>query len=330
MNRIFEISGLEELQKYLAAHPDKDLLRERLYAEFLKYSCYRDVAQWNAAVRICECLAIIGWGEHEALEAIRGVYFNGNPDTFFINRDAKCRFFEAVWSRRKDGLAIDFERSFFHGTRECPALSRPDFTTAIGEVCDAKLNSQRNWIPKNPVRIIRGLANCYESSKAVVESLEHELMPALNSSMRPELYGSAVDAIILNLSFSFYDNYHCKTNYIIADDSLKLKKKDFYPKLLEMFSEKEIADNGYYLRNRFTYSPFRKETGTVRVDIVLEKEFSGLSMQAQKQLLGTYLLTALEHVAKRLEPKISYDFQLLLADFKSILGKWWNRLLPTK
>ena len=128
--------------------------------------------------------------------------------------------------------------------------------------------------------------------------------------------------IILNISFSFYDNYHCKTNYIIADESLKLKKKDFYPKLLEMYSEKEIEDNGYFLRNRFTYGPFRSDSGTARVNIVFEKEFSLLSAQEQKQRFGQYLIQAVEHVAKRLDRKIQYDFPLMLSDFKSILSSW--------
>ena len=121
---------------------------------------------------------------------------------------------------------------------------------------------------------------------------------------------------------SFYDNYHCKTNYIIADESLKLKKKDFYPALLELYSAKDIDDNGYYLRPRFTYGPFRTDTGTARVTIVFEKEFSQLSIQRQKQLFGDYLVQAVGNMAKRLDSKIDYDFPLMLEDFKSILYSW--------
>ena len=140
--------------------------------------------------------------------------------------------------------------------------------------------------------------------------------------MRPELYGTSVDTITLNLSFSFYDNYHCKTNYIIADETLKLKQKDFYPKLLEMYPKKEIDDNGYFLRNRFTYGPFRKETGTARVSIVLEKEFSQQPVESQKQVLSQYLIHALGQVANRLVRKIDYDFKLMLSDFVNILNAW--------
>lgn len=322
MNKIFEISGLEELREYLSGKPDKEALREQLYTGFLRYSQYRNAAEWNAAVRICEALAIIGWGIHESLEAIRGVWFNGNPETFFLNRDAKSRFLTAVWSKRKDGFAIDFSQSSFYGTSEKPLAEPIRMSGQTGESQDIPLCSQRNWIPKNPIRIIRGISNCYENSRPLVECIENNLLPKLNRGMRPELYGTAIDTIILNISFSFYDNYHCKTNYIIADEALKLKQKDFYPKLLEMYSEKEIEDNGYYLRNRFTYGPFRTDTGTTRVNIVLEKEFSQLSVQSQRQLLSEYLIRAVEQVAMRLERKISYDFKLMISDFKSVLDSW--------
>ncbi len=322
LNKIYETGSLAELRRYLSGMPNVGELRERLYSEFLKYSQYRNAVEWNAAVRICEALAIVGWGTHEPVEAIRGTYFNGNPETYFINRDAKPRFFNAVWSKRKDGFAIDCNLSFLHGDADNPLSEPVRLSGHAGEAQDVQLCGQRNWIPKNPIRIIRGLANCYASSKPLIESIERELIPELNRGMRPELYGSALNMIILNISFSFYDNYHCKTNYIIADESLKLKKKDFYPKLLEMYSEKEIEDNGYFLRNRFTYGPFRSDSGTARVNIVFEKEFSLLSAQEQKQRFGQYLIQAVEHVAKRLDRKIQYDFPLMLSDFKSILSSW--------
>lgn len=322
MDKIFEISNLDELSEYLSGVTDREALREQLYAGFQKYSRYSDAAEWNAAVRICEALAIIGWGEHEPLEAIRGTWFNGNPETYFINRYSSCRGLDAIWSKRKAGFAIDYGLSFYHGTSENPLTEPTRISQQIGKPQDIPLSSQRNWIPKNPIRIIRGLANCYASSKPVIESIENELLPELNRNMRPELYGPDINAIVINLSFSFYDNYHCKTNYIIADESLKLKQKDFYPKLLELYSEKEIEDNGYYLRNRFSYGPFRKDTGTVRVHIVLEKEFSQQSEPEQKRLLRGYMLHAVEHLAKRLGRKTHYDFSLMVSDFKSILTDW--------
>ncbi|MCM1356063.1 MAG: hypothetical protein NC212_06635 [Staphylococcus sp.] len=322
MNRIFEISDIEELREYLLSCGDKEILRGQLLDAFQRYSHYRNASEWNLAVRVCEALAIVGWGSHKPVEAIRGAYFNGNPDTCFLDRNAKPCYLDAVWSKRKDGVAIDYTRSFSHENSGSGRLMSELIGIQVGEVQDIKLDTQRNWIPKNPIRIVRGLANCYSGSRPVVKSIDNFLMPALNACMRPEMYGSDIDIIIFNLSFSFYDNYHCKTNHIIADESLKLRHKDFYPKLLEMYSLKEIEDNGYYLRNRFTYGPFRKETGNVRVDIVFEKEFSQKTVSVQKELLSGYLIHAAQHLAKRLHRKINYDFPLMIADFKSVLETW--------
>lgn len=319
---IYETDDLQQLRHYLSEQPDPERLRAYLFAELLRYCRYRNATEWNRAVRVCECLAIVGWGEHEPLEAIRGTYFNGNPNTFFINRNGEPRFLDAVWSNRKEGTAIDFGRSSFHGSPDAPSLKDAGTGGAAGRVEARKLNSQRNWIAKNPIRITRGLANCYENSKAVIESMEKELVPALDLKMRPEAYGSAVNRILIDCSFSFYDNEHCKTNYIIADDSLKLKQREYYPTLLGMFTEKEIEDNGYYLRNRFTYGPFRSDTGTARIGIVLEKEFSELPPHEQKQVLSGYFIHAVGQCAKRLRKKTDYDFERMIADFRAILEAW--------
>lgn len=60
------------------------------------------------------------------------------------------------------------------------------------DIQDIRLESQRNWIPKNPVWIRRTIDNCYENSKAVIESVDKELKPELDRRMRPEMYGCAI------------------------------------------------------------------------------------------------------------------------------------------
>ncbi len=322
IQQIYETDDLQQLRDYLSGLTDVESLRDELFREFLRHSRYDNADEWNKAVRLCECLAIVGWGDKEPLEAVRGTYFNGNPNTYFINRDNKPRFTDAVWSKRTNGMAIDYSRTTLHESPDSPREKVVSVGTGFGEARDTTLKSQRNWIAKNPILITRGLANCYENSRPVIESMEKELMPELNRFMRPELYGHAIDRIVLQCSFSFYDDYHCKTNYIIADESLKLKQKDFRPTLLGMFSEKEIEDNGYYLRNRFTYGPFRADTGTTRITIVFEREFSELPRQEQKQVLCGYFRHAVGQCAKRLAKKINYDFDLMTADFSAILDRW--------
>ena len=86
MNEIYEIDDLKELKNFLERQSNQDKLRENLFSEFLQYADYKNVSDWNKAVKICESLAIIGWGKYEPLEALRGMYFNGSPMTFFINK----------------------------------------------------------------------------------------------------------------------------------------------------------------------------------------------------------------------------------------------------
>lgn len=324
LTRIFEAETIADIRGIISSEPNVDSLRESLYLEFLKYTTYSCAVEWNRAVRLCECLAVTGWGDHEALEAVCGVYFNGNPETFFVNRHGEVRFLSCVWSKRKDGFVIDPTLSFIHsadGISDSPAPLSPDAVNSA-ETQNLKLASQRNWIAKNPICITRGLANCYENSKPLIDSMENRLKPMLSQHMRPELYGAALNRIILNCSFSFFDNDHCKTNYIIADPSLKLKQKDFYGVLLTMFSQEEIERQGYYLRNRFSYGPFRSDTGCTRIGIVFEKEFSQLPHSCQKEQLSTCLLQAVRHTASRLRSKLDYNFDAMTADFAEILDQW--------
>lgn len=98
--KIFEIEDLKELEEFLQSQSEIEQLRERLFAEFLKYADYKNAGEWNKAVRLCESLAIIGWGNHEPVEALRGQFFNGNPATCFQNKFGETRFVDAIWSKR--------------------------------------------------------------------------------------------------------------------------------------------------------------------------------------------------------------------------------------
>ncbi|MDB0714725.1 hypothetical protein PL498_00630 [Bacteroides xylanisolvens] len=323
--KIFEIEDLKELEEFLQSQSEIEQLRERLFAEFLKYADYKNAGEWNKAVRLCESLAIIGWGNHEALEALRGQFFNGNPTTCFQNKFGETRFVDAIWSKRINGFTMEQGRTSYCFSPDDPIQKQSvSWEYEVKEnIQDISLESQRNWIPKNPVWIKRIISNCYENSKAVIESVDKELQSELNRRMRPEKYGRAINQIIINCSYSYYDHAHCKTNYVIADEKLKLKQKDFYPILLTMFTKKEIEQNGYYLRNRFEFGPFRADTGKIRIGLNLEKEFSELSHPEQKLKLSEYILFALNHVTDKLKKKkLDYDFDLMLEDFNSILTEW--------
>ena len=228
--KIFEIEDLKELEEFLQSQSEIEQLRERLFAEFLKYADYKNAGEWNKAVRLCESLAIIGWGNHEPVEALRGQFFNGNPATCFQNKFGETRFVDAIWSKRVNGFTMEQGRTSYCFSPDDPNQKQSVFWEyeIKEDIQDIRLESQRNWIPKNPVWIKRTIGNCYENSKVVIESVDKELKPELDRRMRPEIYGRAINRIIINCSYSYYDHDHCKTNYIIADEKLKLKQKDFY------------------------------------------------------------------------------------------------------
>jgi len=317
LERIYEIKNLAELEIFLRAQ-DQILIRERLLGEFDRYAFYKNASEWNRAVKICECLAIVGWGERESLEALRGKFYNGQPATYFLNAHGEPRFVEAYWSKRKTGLTMQDGDMFFHESPDAAGktLARP----AKEDICDLKLNSQRNWIAKNPVRITRAISNCYESSRAVIESLFEDLQSALDAKMRPKIYGSTINYIKLCCAFSF-DDEHCRTNYIIAPDKPRLSSQRAWELIHEMMSEEQRRAGGYFLRNRFEYSPFRKDTGKTGALIHFEREFSELSHAEQKQKICEYFLTALKQIARK-QSKLKYDFKTMIDDFSKILDEW--------
>lgn len=325
VNEIYNIQDLDKLEKFLNKYENNDEIREILFSEFLKYADYKNVSDWNKSVKLCECLAIVGWGNYEPLEALRGMFFNGNPMTYYLNKFGKPRFVDAIWSKRKLGFTMEQGRTSFH----CSPNQIDDKETILWfyeskeDIQDIKIESQRNWIPKNPIWFDRGISNCYENSKDVIESIVSDLQITLNEKMRPEKYGRAINRIIVNCSFSYFDNAHCKTNYIIAKTDKKISTQKAYEELQKMFSKNEISENGYFLRNRFEYGRLMSKTGILKANIHFEKEFSELTQKEQKEKFTEYALMILNEIIKRLKKKkLNYDFDLMLKDFEEIIGEW--------
>jgi hypothetical protein len=329
---LLAVEDLKKLKTLLLEQKNVSEVREALIAAFLKYADYKCVSDWNKAVRLCECLAIIGWGKYEALEALKGQYFNGNPETYFLTKDGEARFVTAIWSKRATGYTMEAGRtSYFESPNQlddkkdiisdCPIVERIE---------DLKFESQRNWIPKFPIRFDRVMGNCYKNSAPVIFSISKELQEMLNEKMQPENYGSVINYITIDLAFSHdvvnsypLTNINCKENYIISNQEEKLSIEEAHAKLKKMFSKKEIEENKYYLVNRFVYSPFRSTTGKMDVQIYFEKEFSMLDYQKQKQKFTEYVLLGLNTAIEKLKKKkVAYDFDLMMHDFTQIINQW--------
>ena len=178
--------------------------------------------------------------------------------------------------------------------------------------------------PLCPIEIVRTLDNCYPGSRTVLDSITDILNPRLRADLLPWRYGSdTLRQIEINTAMSFFDDFHCKTNYIIADEALRLRRSDYYDTLLTMFGEDEIEREGLFLRPRYQIGPLNKRTGLIYVTIVFEKSFSFLPEIEQKSRMSEYFVTAVSRIALR-KKKLDYDFPLLIADFKHVLNWWIN------
>ena len=173
-----------------------------------------------------------------------------------------------------------------------------------------------------PIKIVRTLDNCYSGSRPVLDSITELLNPRLREELNPQRYGNdTLRQIEINTAMSFYDDFHCKTNYIIADESLKLRRSEYYGTLLNMYSEEEIDQEGLFLRPRYQIGPLSKRTGLIYATIVFEKSFSFLSEKEQKRVMSEYFLTVVDRIAQR-KKKLNYDFKRLISDFEQTLD-WW-------
>ncbi|MDE6286321.1 MAG: hypothetical protein K2L99_04940 [Muribaculaceae bacterium] len=176
--------------------------------------------------------------------------------------------------------------------------------------------------PLAPIAIVRTLDNCYPGSRGVLDSITDVLNPRLAVELLPAQYGrDALRQIVINTAMSFYDDYHCKTNYVIADETLKLRRCEYHDLLRNAFEEHVIEREGLFLRPRYQIGPLNSRTGLIYVTIVFEKAFSFLPEREQKQVMSGYFLTAVERIARR-KKKLDYDFPRLICDFKRVLD-WW-------
>ena len=168
------------------------------------------------------------------------------------------------------------------------------------------------------------ISNCYENSKPVIESIKEKLQDELNKKMRPEKYGKAINCILLKCAFSYYDNAHCKTNYVIDESGRKLSSQEAAKELQKLYTKEEISENGYYFRPRFQYGSFKADTGKIEVVIHLEKEFSLLTHHQQEKLAECFFI-ALKTIAEKQKKKTpNYDFNLMISDFTEIMKTWMN------
>jgi hypothetical protein len=198
LKQIAKQPSIEALQAFLTSRRDTVKVRRSLLDELAKVIEYDDANEWAAAVRICEALAIVGWGDRERVDAISR--FNGDCwETCFVNGADEFRFRQAGWSKRKAGWVL-YNPEYYASPDfpEIPAKSWEEFAHRdYPAVQCPKLASQRNCQKQMP--FVMGLCGGSSPVSRCVETLKNELTAELMRAMRPAEYGDALDRFYLDL-----------------------------------------------------------------------------------------------------------------------------------
>ena len=298
-NILYNELTLKELEFYIQNHDSKEALKD-LSKAFSKYSKYRNLDEWNKSVRLCEALTILGWGNSKPVEAHKSLFFNGNPYTAFYDKNEQENIQSAIWSKRKNGFTIEPDRviRFNKGKSDQPFRIQ-DIEI---DIRNGKFESQRNWIPKNPVKTFYFVNNAFselEYFKSKIDSLKRYLDYQLENSK----YGRTFNYFSISCNFSSEF-----TEYTIVPQSEKRKNVYTYGKI-------ETP--------KFKFNRFTKRDGVYTLDYYIAKEVGKLSKNEQLQTLKNDFIYMIEHSIEKLKSKCpNYNFKLLQNDLQNCIEKW--------
>ena len=275
--------SLEALQAFLYSRRGAVRVRGALLAAFDSVREYCDAREWTTAVQICESLAIVGWGDSERVDAISR--FNGDHwETYFINSAGDFRFRQAYWTKRKAGWLL-FNPAY-HASPDAPGVPSKSWNQFAGQkfpvVACTRLPSQRNFQKQMPV--VMGMVGGPGPNSARVWERSRELLEHLQRSMRPSMYGDALDR--------FYITLH--TSYPGVKGSRQLKVGSFRPK------QKSFS-----------------------CDLFFDDGFAALPTHDQKAYFIDNITAAIGALELRLRKKpINYDIDLFRSDVSTAFKAW--------
>ncbi len=283
LKQIAAKASIESLQAFLTSGRDTAQVRRSLLDELAKVIEYGDANQWAAAVRICEALAIVGWGDRERVDAISR--FNGDCwETYFVNGSDEFRFRQVGWAKRKGGWVM-FNPKYYASPDfpDIPAKSWEEFAHRDFPAAQCpKLASQRNCQKQMP--FVMGLCGGSSPVSRCVESLKNELTTQLMRAMRPAEYGDALDR--------FYLNLHCP--YPGATSSADLK-------------------TGVWNSKQRSFS----------CDLFFDDEFASFTRAQQQASFIDHLERAIDALESKFKRRrIEYDIESFRAHVLSALKAW--------
>ncbi|MDC3379142.1 hypothetical protein OAX78_02555 [Planctomycetota bacterium] len=194
MQQVLALDSLDDVRALLASRSEVRA-RKTLLTAFARFVDYRNAREWNDLVRLCEALAIVGWGEREPVEATCARWVNGAFYTQLSDRLFQQRYLSARWLNHQGTFVLDPSHRVYYASPDRPshpALSSAEFAAAHPTVdrtdCGVSaLASQRNPLPKNPLRLTR--AGNYDRAFGPIVKALADLRGRLDRELRPEHYG---------------------------------------------------------------------------------------------------------------------------------------------
>ncbi len=293
---MYECETIDELKTYIETQPNIEL-RIILLNEFDKLKIYKNIMEWNKLVRICEALAIVGWGEREALEALAHKWINGSYYTKINNRYFEYNV-EQRWRKQKDTFVLDEEEA-----------DKTDYGIS-------KFASQRNKLLKSPIRWVRS-GNYQKSLQPFIDSLE-ELAEKIIRESRPELYGNDFSYIGLKLYFSHHDDKSPSVRY------------EYFHNEEDVPTDMKGATNpggmpAYFIRPKFKIGRLVTKDNELRLLVTRHytRKFGYLELSQQKQILKEDFFEIIDILSDKLKKKrIQYNTELLKSDMNNMFQTW--------
>ena len=194
LNQDFELLDIDNL----LIGTDIDSIRIELSKEFLKLKFYTNLDEWNKLVSVCELLAHIGWESKNQYEASKSKFFNGNPYTSLRSQFGEPAFLTALWSKRKDGYAIETDRVTYWLDPE--TMKVKELEKFLPEVKNGEFKSQRNWVQKSPIKIGYFMSNSTVKLNYIKEKIK-EINNSLSRNLSNKPYGFKLQFIYIKCSF---------------------------------------------------------------------------------------------------------------------------------
>jgi hypothetical protein len=292
---LYQDFTLSELESFLKGFQEAEL-RKTLLHLFRKYQHYHNLTEWNRVVRICESLAIIGWGEEEGVEALYFTYINCNPYTCFADYSDKERIQSANWSKSKSGYTLKPGQVYRFNEPNEKAEKVQDIQT---DIQSGKFLTQRNWLPGNPVKLRLFVQNALPELEWIRDKVV-QCRAFLNARLSGHSYGKSLNYIHMR--------YHISSEFTLYELTDSPGQK---------YAGKTV------LTPKFVPGRFNPKTGIFPIDYYMPKAFGALQESEQLQQLKQDMLEMVDLAMEKLQKKCSgFDFMQMRKDLERCLGEW--------